>query len=186
MNHSVNVWCRNAVVVGVAVIVIASPQIGFASCAQSTLDEQIVGADVVAVGEVETQSRAESITVVELETVYKGSPENPVQIASETPGAITSVDVNFTEGSTYLLMLRITDDGTYTTNTCNGTRNLTETPLTDIELASLGAGAEAVEAEDDDDNDVSDAVVYAGLGAVVILGALFMTLRLRGKTQKPS
>lgn len=158
----------------------------FASCVQSTLDEQILGADVVAVGEVEMQSGAESITVVELETVYKGSPENPVQIVSETPGAISSVDVNFTEGSTYLLMLRMTDDGAYTTNVCNGTRNLTETPLTEIERASLGAGAEAVEAEDDDDNDVSDAVIYAGLGAVVILGGLFMTLRQRRKAQKPS
>lgn len=162
------------------------PHIGSASCVQSTMDEQILGADVVAVGEVESQSGAESITVVELETVYKGSPENPVQIVSETPGAITSVDVNFTEGSTYLLMLRVTDNGMYTTNVCNGTRNLTETPLTDIERASLGAGAEAVEAEDDDDSDVSNVVVYAGLGVVVILGTLFMTLHLRRKAQKPS
>ncbi len=145
------------------------PNHSAASCVLLTFEEQIRSADVVASGVV--TEREKNKTVVEAQTVYKGSPENPIQVVSETPGAITSVDVVFLEGQTYLLLLRKNDDESYTTNQCNGTRNIEESPLTAEEIALLGSGT-VVAREPENKTTVPNEVLYIGLGIAIFLAGI--------------
>ncbi len=146
----------------------ASPNHSAASCVLLTFEEQIRSADVVASGVVTEREKNE--TVVEAQTVYKGSPENPMRVVSETPGAISSVDVVFVEGQTYLLLLRKNADGSYTTNQCNGTRNIEESPLTAEEIALLGLGTATRESENK--TTVPNEALYIGLGIAVFLAGI--------------
>lgn len=133
-------------------------------------------ASVVATGTVTTVS-SDGITAT-LGTFYKGNAKSPVSIVSESPGAISSVDVSYQEGAEYLFFLRTTEDGAYTTNTCNGTRNMDVVALTTDEKAVLTTGVSASGTSGTTTSSAQDwpwlPAVLVG-AAIVVFGAVMMT-----------
>jgi hypothetical protein len=155
----------------------------FASCVSLSLEEQIAMSDVVATGIVTETNKPLAggpVITAELETIYKGTPGNPVSITGEGGRtSVTSIDVNFSNGGTYLLFLQANGNGTYTTNVCVGTRALFLTPLTSEEKTVLGEGTPALAATEKSSG--WTATIRAGaialLAVVLGIGVIQMTRR---------
>ncbi len=120
-------------------------QVVRASCLAAAPADLIERAHVIAHGQVvQVDMREdETLTLVTLDRVYKGSPENPILLKSAYGRNVaTSVDYRLQMGTDHTLYLRKGPDGFYTTNACSGSHPGTPTPE---EIALLGKGEPAPE-----------------------------------------
>lgn len=151
-----------------------------ASCVQMSLSEQIADADVVATGTVTNLSQpltGGSTITLALDAIYKGTPNNPITITSESGRtSMTSVDVIFEENANYLLLLTTSDNKNYSTNVCRGTRELGSVPLTAEEKTALGTGtpAPAASASPSDWTGVLTTGIIALVAVALGVGAIQM------------
>lgn len=121
----------------------SAPTIVRASCVGATLPELRDRADVIVSGQVTSidQSSTQTYYTVTLNTVYKGSPKNPLVVYSPTgSGKVTSVDYRMTGGTVHTLYLRMGSSGYYETDACAGSH---EGQPTADELKLLGQGQTA-------------------------------------------
>ena len=155
-----------------------------ASCVQMSLKEQVATADVVGTGKITKINQpitGGSTITIELDTIYKGTPSNPVTIASDSGRTSrTSVDVNFQEGASYLFLLATQDNKNYTTNMCLGTRTDSRAHHRGRKM-TLGAGtpAPAVTATPSGWDATMTAGFIALLAVALGVGAIKMTLKGR-------
>lgn len=113
-----------------------------AKCVNETVAQRLARAEVVVTGSpysiLEGDETFPTEVVFEPLTVYKGSVEDVISVVQ--PLAPTSIDVDLSSDEPYLLFLKKgTEEGTFTTDTCAGTRTL-GTGLTADEQSALGAG----------------------------------------------
>ena len=112
-----------------------------AACAAAHPEVYLDEAEVVAVGTVEqvaVRSRS-SLVELRLERVFKGKPEKSVVVETKSGSVkITSVDVQFEEGTRYLLYLQ-EQGNVFTTSLCAGTQSLNGGLPPEV-AATLGEG----------------------------------------------
>jgi hypothetical protein len=128
-------WLRSltavGLLVGLAVLVPAAPACA-CSCPAVTAEEAVENAGVVFAGTVVAVdvpwrwlavSGADPVTVTfEVGTVYKGAAPINARLQTARDGASCGYD--FTPGSRYLVHVLIDQEGTWTTNACDGNRRL--------------------------------------------------------------
>ncbi len=109
-----------------------SPRLVSASCIQQTPQEQLDNAEVIVqavVTDITTKSRSTTVTA-EVKKTIKGQAENTITFSTEYgSGLVTSVDFNFEEGAVYDIYLYRDQTGKLTTNSCTGTKLVTEAGL---------------------------------------------------------
>ena len=112
-----------------------------AACAAASPEVYLDEADAVVVGTVEqvTVRPRSSLVELRLERVFKGEPEKTVTVETETGSQqAVSTDVQFEEGTRYLLYLQEQGDF-FTTTICAGTESVGD-ELPPGVAASLGEG----------------------------------------------
>lgn len=166
-------FCLAVILASLALTLTATSTL--ASCApKASVAEYISRADVVVTGKI--THIYDSYALLAVDHYYKAAGAATLQVSGRiSPQAISSVDLEFKEGSTYLLFLKGGTEGVLRANVCDGSREVTS-GLSQEEQTALGQGstpaAQPVSAQP-----LNPA--YYALAAGLLTGLLLYLLRAR-------